>query len=153
MNKIDELKNIFEIHNNKIKAIDNKTLILLTVNAFLITAISFLHQIIFRWSIITIIILLAISLIFFILSIFPIIWNKHEKNKNNSLHLPRLWKCKDLNSIKNLVDIAVDEMNYLTQIKRISEITKIKYILLWAGIILLLVAIIIFIVSIVLSLV
>lgn len=140
-------KNIFEMHNNKIKSIDNKTAILISVDSFLIAAISFLHSVLFNWSTISIITILLVSLFSLILSIFPIVWNRHEKNnKNNPLHLPHLWKCKNVDEIEKSLN-PPNVICYCSQIKRISEITKFKYISQWIGIILLLISIIVFIIS------
>ncbi|MBR4025336.1 MAG: hypothetical protein IKJ03_00085 [Mycoplasmataceae bacterium] len=145
MKNIEQLEKILKMHFERIRGIDTKNGLLLSVNAFILTAISFLSNILDKKWIITIIAMLSISLFSFVISIMPIFWNKKEKNRQNPLHLPNIWKSK--NNLKFLQnDIKIED--YETQIYRVNEILFFKYIMQWIGIVILLISFVLLIIGI-----
>lgn len=81
MNETNQLEKILKINFERIKAVDIKNGLLLSANSFVLTAISFLQNILGRQWIITMVIMLSISLFFFVVAIVPIFWNKKRKKE------------------------------------------------------------------------
>lgn len=71
MNNNQQLDKILKMHFERIKGVDTKNGLILSANAFVLTGISLLNVLDKKWFI-TIIIMLSISLFFFVMSITPI---------------------------------------------------------------------------------
>lgn len=143
-NENDKLKNIFNDLKQRIKNVDTKNGLLIPSCALIMTIISIFNDNFQKWSSISMIVLLSFSIVSFVISIAPIFWNKNEKSRNSSIHIPNIWKSNDLSFLLN--DVSYDD--YAIQIKRVANILKFKYIMQWAGIIFLFLSIILLIISI-----
>lgn len=143
---IKQLEEILKMHFERIKRVDTKNGLLLSANAFVLTAISFLSNILDKKWIIIVIVMLSISLFFFVVSIVPIFWNNKEKNRKNPLHLTNIFKNKnDLSFLQN----KITTKDYKIQIYRLNKILFFKYMMQWIGIIILLISFILLIVAII----
>lgn len=146
-NKIYQLEKILLLNQEKIKNVDTKNGLLLSSNAFLITAVSFLYNNFEKWSIVLIITFLSLSALFFILSISPFFWNNEERKKKNPLHSATIFKNRNKNL--DFLTNKITEEDYKIQIKRNVEVLMIKYAFQWIGILILISSFILFIVSLV----